>query len=77
MKAEVVSKDMGAGENGAKVWVALEYSFACPRTRLRKRCLRTRGSCWGKGTKFKLVTKAWVCKKNSFISFPNHLLENA
>jgi hypothetical protein len=39
MKAEVVLEDMGAGENGAKVQVALEYSPTCPKTRLLIRCL--------------------------------------
>ncbi len=35
----MVSEDVGVGENGAKVWVALEYSLACPKTRLQKRRL--------------------------------------
>jgi hypothetical protein len=29
MRAKVVSKDVGVKENGAKVWVALEYSLTC------------------------------------------------
>jgi len=39
VKAEVVLEDVGVGENGAKVRVVLEYSFAHPITRLQKKCL--------------------------------------
>jgi hypothetical protein len=39
MRVKVVSEDVGARENGAKVRVALKYSLACPRTRLQKRHL--------------------------------------
>jgi hypothetical protein len=39
VRAKVVLKDMGVRENVAKVWVALKYSFACPKTRLKKRHL--------------------------------------
>ncbi len=34
VRTKVMSKDMGARENNAKVRVALKYSFACPKTRL-------------------------------------------
>jgi hypothetical protein len=34
VKAEVVSKDVNVGENGAKAQVALEYFFAHPKTKL-------------------------------------------
>jgi hypothetical protein len=34
VKAEVVSKDVGVGENGANARAALKYSFARPRIRL-------------------------------------------
>jgi hypothetical protein len=34
MRAEVVSKDMGAKENGAKARVVLKYSLACPKIKL-------------------------------------------
>jgi hypothetical protein len=27
------------------------------------------GSCWGRGTKHKLVAKAWACKKNLSYKF--------
>jgi hypothetical protein len=27
------------------------------------------GSCWGKGTKFELVVKAWTCKENFSCKF--------
>ncbi len=63
MIVEVVLEDMGVGENGAKAWVALEYSLAHPETRLWKRCLWIGGSCWGRGIESKLVAKAWACKK--------------
>jgi hypothetical protein len=39
MRVKMVLKDMGARENGAKVCIALKYSFACPRTKLQRRCL--------------------------------------
>ncbi len=39
MRAKVVSEDVGAKENGAKVWVALEYPLAHPTTRLQRRHL--------------------------------------
>jgi len=35
VKAEVVSKDVDVGENGAKAQVALKYSLTCPKTRLQ------------------------------------------
>jgi hypothetical protein len=31
---EVVLEDMGAGENGVKAWVVLEYSLAHPKIKL-------------------------------------------
>ncbi len=34
MRVKVVLDDMGVGENGAKVWVVLEYSLARPITKL-------------------------------------------
>jgi hypothetical protein len=36
MKVGVVLKDVGVGENGAKVCVVQEYSLTCPRTKLWK-----------------------------------------
>ncbi len=36
MKVQVVSEDVGVWENGAKARVALKYSLAHPRTKLRK-----------------------------------------
>jgi len=57
MRVEMVLKDMGAKENGSKAWVFLKYSLAHPKTKLRRRHLWIRGSCWGKGIEFELVTK--------------------
>jgi hypothetical protein len=37
VKVEVVLKDVGVGKNGAEVDVVQEYSFARPRTKLRRR----------------------------------------
>jgi hypothetical protein len=34
MKAELVSEDVGARENGAKVRVVLKYTFTHPKTKL-------------------------------------------
>jgi len=39
VKVKVASKDMGVVENGAKAQIALKCSLACPRTKLRKKCL--------------------------------------
>lgn len=36
MRIEVMSEDMGARENGAKVWATQKYSFACSRLKLWK-----------------------------------------
>ncbi len=36
MKVKVVLKDVGVGENGAKSWIALEYSHARLRIKLQK-----------------------------------------
>ncbi len=69
MKAEVVLKDVGVGENGAKEQVALEYSPTQLKTRLQNRCLWVGESCWGKGIELELATKAWVLKKNSSCKF--------
>jgi hypothetical protein len=37
MKTEVVSKDVGVRENGARTQVAPNFSPTCPRTKLWKR----------------------------------------
>ncbi len=73
MRAKVVSKDMGVGENGSKAWVTLTYSHVHLKSRLWKRCIWIRGLCWGKDTKFELATKAWACKKNSSRKFSQSL----
>jgi hypothetical protein len=39
MKVEVVLENMGVGGNGAKARVALKYSLAHPKIRLRRRHL--------------------------------------
>ncbi len=69
MKVVVVSKDVGAWENGAKAQFTLKYSPTRPKTRLQKRRLWVGGSCWGIGTEFKLATKTWVRKENSSYKF--------
>ncbi len=48
VRVKVVSKDMGARENGAKAWVALEYSLAHLRTRLQKKTFMSYGAMLGK-----------------------------
>ncbi len=53
MRVEVVSKEMGVKENGAKAWVILEYSFAHPKTKLQRKHLWTRGSRWEHYTKMR------------------------
>jgi hypothetical protein len=37
MRAKMVSKDVDVGENGANVWVVLEYSLTRSRTKLQKK----------------------------------------
>jgi hypothetical protein len=39
MKVKMVSEDMGAKENGAKVRIVQKYSLACPKIKLQRRCL--------------------------------------
>jgi hypothetical protein len=39
VRAKVVSKDMGARENGAKAKFVLKYSFTHLRTKLQRRSL--------------------------------------
>jgi hypothetical protein len=48
VKVKVVSEDVGVKVNNAKTWVAWEYSLACLRPKLRKKCLWVKGSRWGK-----------------------------
>ncbi len=62
VKAKVVSEDVGVKVNNAKTWVAWEYSLACLRPKLRKKCLWVKGSRWGKCIKFGLATKVWAYK---------------
>ncbi len=76
VRTKMVLKDVGARENGAKTWVVWKYSLACPRIKLRKRCLWVVGSCWGGSIEVKLIAKAWACKKNFSCMFPNYLLES-
>jgi hypothetical protein len=39
VKAKVVSKNVGAGKNGAKAQVVRKYSFTRPKVKLRSKCL--------------------------------------
>jgi hypothetical protein len=39
MKTKVVSKDVGAGENGAKARAAQEYFLVCPKVKLQSKHL--------------------------------------
>ncbi len=76
MRVEVL-EDMDVRKNGHRTWVAWEYSSTRPWTKLWKKCLKAKVSCWGKSTELKLVAKAWAHKKSSPTSFPNRLLESA
>jgi hypothetical protein len=69
MRTKVVLEDVGVGENGAKVQIALEYSPTYPKITLWKKHLWVGGSGWGKGIELELVTKAWACKENSSYKF--------
>jgi hypothetical protein len=69
VKVEVVSKNVGVMENGAKMWVVWKYSYACLKIKLWMMHLWVGGSCWGRGTKFELAAKAWAYKKNSSYKF--------
>ncbi len=57
MKVKVVLKDVGARENGARMWVTGEYSLTFFIIKLCKKCLWVGGSCWGGSTKFILAIK--------------------
>jgi hypothetical protein len=58
MKVKVVSKDVGAEENGVKMWDVQKYSLMLLKLKLHEKYLWVRGSCWGRGINFKLVVKA-------------------
>jgi hypothetical protein len=77
VRVEVVLEDMGVKKNSPRTWVVRKYSSTRPWTKLWRKCLQTRGSCWGRSIEFKLVAKAWAHKKISPTSFPNHMLESA
>ncbi len=63
MKVEMVLTDVGEGKNGAKVHVVQEYSLTRPSTKLKKRYLWVRRSCWVRSIELKFVVKAWAYKK--------------
>jgi hypothetical protein len=77
MRVEVVSKDVGVKKNGAKMQATQKYSLARPRTKLRKRHLQTKKSCWVRGIELEFVNRAWADKNNSFCKFPNYMLESS
>ncbi len=77
MRVEVVSKDMGVGENGAKAQVALAYSLTRPKIKLQKRRLWIRDHVGEKALNSNLLPKFGHAKKIPPTSFPNHLLEKA
>jgi hypothetical protein len=58
MRAKMVSKDVGVGENGVKTLVIRKYSLAWPRAKLWSKCLWVGKSCWGKGMEFEHANKA-------------------
>jgi hypothetical protein len=74
MRTKVVLEDMGVGENGAKVQIALKYSPTYPKIRLWRKHLWVGGLGWGKGIEFELVAKAWACKENSSYKFFQSLI---
>ncbi len=67
-------EDVGEGENGAKAWIVLKYSLACPKIKLWKKHLWVGGSCSRKGTKLELAAKAWAFKKKSSYKFFQSLI---
>jgi len=73
MRVEVMSKNVDARENGAKVRVVRKYCHTYPRAKLRSKHLWVGGSCWEKKIKLKLATKTWACKKNSSYKFSQSL----
>ncbi len=64
VRAEVVSKDVGAKENGAKTWVVREYSPTHPKVKIWNRHI------W-------IGWQSLGSQQILFTSFPNHLLKNA
>ncbi len=73
MRVEVL-EDMDVKENGHKTWVAWKYSSTRPWIKLWKKCLRTKGSCWGRSIELKLVAKAWAHKKKFTYKFSQSLV---
>jgi len=69
VKVEVVLKDVGVKENGAKARATWKYSPAHPRAKLWNVHLWIKRSCWGNGIEFKLANKAWAHQKNSSYRF--------
>jgi len=69
MRAKVVLDDVGARENGAKMWVVQKYSLTHSTIFFSRGHLWTRRSCWVGGIVFKVVAKTWAYKKNSFYKF--------
>ncbi len=68
-KVKVVSKDVGAKENGNRAWTPWKYYPAHPRIKLWKMHIWPRISCWGRSIEVKLTTKVWSYKKNSSCRF--------
>ncbi len=60
---------MGARNNGAKTWIAQKYFYAHSRTKLWKRHLLIRGSCWGRNIKFKFAIRVSTRIKNAWVGF--------
>ncbi len=72
----MVSKDLGVGENGAKAWVVIEYSLACPIIKLQKNIFELGDHVREKALNLNLPPKLGLVKNTPLASFPNHLLEN-
>jgi hypothetical protein len=73
-----VLKDVGVGENGAKMWVVRNYSLAHPRIKLWKfKHLWAKGAVGEVALSLNLPLNPGPIKKTPFVSFPSCLLESA
>ncbi len=71
-----MSKDVGVGNNGAKAWATWEYSPTHLKTKLWRRHLWAKGSCWEEALSSNLALKLGPIKKIPLASFSSHLLKN-
>jgi len=76
VRVEVVLKDVGAKENGAKTWTTWKYSLAHQGVKLWNKHLWLEDHVGEMGLSSNWPTKLGLAKKPLPIGFPNCLLQN-